>query len=220
MTRILFVGPALATIADKPRIAARLAKINGLDVAVFEGTLFYRDGAAHYSTDTINGNQYAVEISDNLYVLAGYSRTDEAFKARLDALPEGHLQKYIADSLAIAADTEGYTAKAKADLAARKASREAEELRRATERQERAAKAESERISSGIKAFRAGQYVEWPVFEDLCKRFDVSMAIQTIGAARKRVSEVANGKFMVSRGHCPEGVFAASRELFKKLEVV
>ena len=69
----------------------------------------------------------------------------------------------------------------------------------------------------GIEKFKAGDMIPYPVFERLCNANAIVMPIQTLGAARKHVTEVGNGKMRVNKGSSPQGVHRAARELFAAL---
>lgn len=214
--KLLHVYPALAAITDKPRLTPRFFEVDGVQIAVFDrACVYYREERCKWEENI--SNQYLIQIADGLYTLAGLSADDDGFKYRLSTTSKEQISKYIADSLAIAADTQGYTERAKTEVAARRVEREQAEQKRQAERKEREERIERERIERAVSTFKAGEFIDWPEFEDLCKLHGVSMAIQTIGSGRKRVSKVANGKFMVQRGFTPNGVFSASRELAAKL---
>jgi hypothetical protein len=214
--RLLFVYQAIAAITEKPRLTPRIIATAGHNVAVFDGAcIFYREGKARYE-DNIS-NQYFIEVSPDLYAVIGLFSGDEVFLSRIAGLPDGQIAKFVADSLDIAADTSAYTARAGSRIAEQREARKIEDARIDAERKEKRERAERERIERAVSTFKAGEFIDWDEFEELCKLHGVTMAIQTIGSGRKRVSKVGNGKFMVQRGFTPNGVFSASRELAAKL---
>ncbi len=225
--KILHVYPALAVIADGPRLTPETVELEGRAYLVFRGVNIYYDTKAQRTAFDRDckpeGGTYYVEIRDGLYARVCRDSSDESFRQHATTANEWgpHVGKrpvdlvstFIAEHLTIADDTAGYSDRQRTAIAARTAEREAENARKATERKEREERETRERIARNTDKFKADGYIDLAGFEELCKLHGVFIPIQTIGSARKSVTEVSASSFRVCGKAKPYGISDASRAL-------
>jgi len=212
--KIVWICPRIITETDAPRgLKLEIVTICGQEFAVFRNSsVYFQDGGVRFSRENLNGHAYFVALGDGRYTSASSARSDEAMAARLAGLPDGQLQRYIAETIAKASNPADHYAEAEAIKAQRDAER-AEYLRVQEERRQRGIAAEAARIEKVAREFANGEEISWEDFETLCKRYGVVMPIQTIGSARRSVSTVRLGSMTLRRGSNPQRVHAAAREL-------
>ena len=166
---------------------------------------------------------YFVWIKDDIYCRVGSAINDDAMRARIDNMPADIVVNSINQAKEVLSDMPAYEAQqAKAIAEKREIKRlsdiELENKRIALEKALREKALEEERL--GVIKFMAGDMIPYPVFERLCNANAIVMPIQTLGAARKHVTEVGNGKMRVNKGSSPQGVHRAASALFEVLKAI
>lgn len=225
---LLHIYPALAKVTPCPRLTLEQVTISGYPFYVFRNANVYLD-----STELVvrfkhsEAHHYFVELQSDLLLACGQSTSDDAFRQRLETkamfgptaglTPLEGLPKYLEDARVIAADTEAYGVNAKAGIEARRLERDQQNARIKAEREEHERTATAQRIAKNTIAFRAGESIPFSEFEELCDLHGIKMPIQTLGSARKNVSEVSSMSMCCAKGANPQGVFDAARELKQAL---
>ena len=222
---LLHVYPAIAVIANTPRTKAEQVTICGIELHVYRNTNVYLDTntlVTRTSGDPTR-HTYCLEIRAGLLTVLTTASTDEALESRMTTIAEwgdragkrpiDGIAEWTANALAVANDTEGYTAKARTKLAEQRAAREAEDIQRKAEREERESLATIARIQKNAKAFTDGEYLDFAGFEELCNLAGIVMPIRTIGACRKNVSAVSRTSITVRGGSKPMAIWTAVRAL-------
>jgi hypothetical protein len=226
--KILHVYPAGASITDPPRIKHESVTVSGIQFYVFRAANVYLDGQTlgiRYGAS--DADTYFIEVQPGLITRAGSCKGDQQFAERLQSVAQfgptagknvlETIPAFLESQRAIAADVDGYSAKCKADIAARRAEREIDNARVKAEREERERKARIDRIERTTREFLAGESLDFSEFEELCDLHGIRMPIQTLGSARKSVSAVTRSSMTVRKGKDPQGVLVAALALSRTL---
>jgi hypothetical protein len=133
-------------------------------------------------------NHYYIKVGDHVMPIRHF-QSDEAVLEFLKRDPE-QVKAWVAQGIECIANPEIYNEKCRANLEKIKAEREARD-KEIEEREKARAEAAEQAIIDAGETYKAGGFISWAHFEELCKRNSVAMPKQTLGWGRNSVDEIS-----------------------------
>lgn len=201
--QILHIYPALAVVADAPRIKPDLITIEGIgELYVYRKVNVYLDTAERRTrySDSDRDTYFAL-IADGVLGRIATAPNDEAFRElsskpalfgpNVGKTPLEYFPEILAAQREVLADPEGYTARESSARAAEREERKQADAKRQAEKETALAKQRQEAHARNLAKWNTGESIEWAAFEELCASFGVLIHIRTIGACRQNVSAIS-----------------------------
>lgn len=227
--QLAFFYPLKLFVGDAPaKVVPREKTITHFNFLIFDGYNVYFDTKKEKIRiqETLadhNGerNCYFIELTEGVYTFFRTGCNDTRIEwMLLDGYQRTVISAELERGRAAYNDPAQYEIDAKKDheerLARIKVEREQRDKEQSEQQARRAAAVEKE-IQDNIIKFKSGEMIDWDIFEEICKRNNIRIPIQTLGAARKNVSSVSKTSFCVLGKSRPNGVFDAARRLMDSL---
>lgn len=209
-SKILFVHPALAATVPFPRLTP---VVEG-QWLIFRGVRLHLNVAEHRCSfeHEERTDSYLFEVSPGTWAVA-YAGWKENWATLSAKLTPDQLEKWSAEQATIASDTEGYTLRRTAEVAAKRETRIREDEARKTARAKAQQEAEERQYNEALDAFRAGEGIDFAEFELLCKKFGITIPIQTLGSGRKNISAIGYQSMTIRKGSNPAMALTLAQQL-------
>lgn len=217
--QFMLLAPAKAYIVPCPR-KPRFVNMAGYTFAVFDGINAYvktGDKPRFAYTETPGYSSYAIAIEPETVCYVSSAPDDATMRERLASVTPEKIRGWIEEATKAFNDLPAYNAELDRLLAEKRAAWQAQKEKddaARLEREREATRKDAEAQAEAVRIFATGGRITWPSFEAACKAHGVKMAINTIGAGRKRVRYIGAGNAeIIGKGHLADGIWKAVREL-------